>query len=56
MEIFDISNSIFYAGFPPVGVSSACICVLTVSENVIKMSGEIFRKCLYPKQTDSVDN
>ena len=44
------SSSKFYAGFPPVGVNSACICVLTVSENVIKMSGEIFRKCLYPKQ------
>ena len=46
----EISNSIFYAGFPPVG------CVLTVIENVIKMSGEIFRKCLYPKQTNSLDN
>ena len=27
-----------------------------VSENVIKMSGENFRKYLHPKQTNSIDN
>ena len=65
----DIGNSIIEAGLPPVGVHSTqksfflslilTMCVDRkleyVSKNVIRMSGEIFRKCLHPRETDSVD-
>ena len=70
LESLNISNSIFSAGFHPVGVHSAHICINfaleisfgylfnseDVSENVIKISGEFARKCLHPKQTNFFDN